>query len=616
MAGKTKYTEDLVCIALSYLSLYPDSSKEDFYKFIQSPGLLDWNKVLNNCQLIVTNNADYQKKFKGEDEWVYGSFLSALSIKENLNLNLSNYIFCGVSPNTKGAKNIYGFSDIGNILKTKAASTIAKLYKFRTGKTDNIIAKLNADKLNISDIFLCAKPRNTDLYNFLKLINASYDLNVNTKLIKDTLKSLVGNPNEVFKYKNNVISKYDLNIEKYVGIMNDFYVKNNVIGISLKKISNSAKNYRDVPYAILGSDSKLPTETSEDKFFQFVALLIKLSKNKTFNEFEEEINKFITFNDDVQFTTKDQLYVNFSFNYGNKSSPYRIFTNFGSKNNFYFQPINATGYHEGGITIERFIDMTYEYPSVVKLFKNMANKREEYFNSACESYGLSAIEVYRNKNISSTYRLSNTNKLIYSSTKYEKFISLILNLSRGQSKIDIASNIENEKNKYMKVMSGKLVVKGKTSTNSAQRYYKMRTENIEVKYAKILTEFYDKYTKYLSNGSDMGKFGSLKSGSRKEMEKNVEKIKNAKNVNEFRNMSKSAVLNFSKSYALLTNAEFGYIFTKHNREITELIKKKMILSLYSLATGRGFITFKGEKYKLNNIFIEDFRTPRYVKIGN
>ena len=66
MADATKQNEDLVCIALGYLSFYPEATYEDFYNFIQAPGQ-DWNKIKNVCQLEVTTSSVFQKRFVKEE---------------------------------------------------------------------------------------------------------------------------------------------------------------------------------------------------------------------------------------------------------------------------------------------------------------------------------------------------------------------------------------------------------------------------------------------------------------------------------------------------------------------------------------------------------------------
>ena len=90
MADKTKQNEDLACMALGYLSFYPNATYDDFYNFIQSPGK-DWNKVKNVCQLEVTTSGTFQKRFEKEEEWIKGSYMTALAIREKMHLDLSKY---------------------------------------------------------------------------------------------------------------------------------------------------------------------------------------------------------------------------------------------------------------------------------------------------------------------------------------------------------------------------------------------------------------------------------------------------------------------------------------------------------------------------------------------
>ena len=114
----------------------------------------------------------------------------------------------------------------------------------------------------------------------------------------------------------------------------------------------------------------------------------------------------------------------------------------------------------------------------------------------------------------------------------------------------------------------------------------------------------------------MGKFVSLKNTTLNEMNSLITQASKAKDKKETDTIMKRAVGKIQKSYAILSNAEFGYIFAKHNMQIKKILKKKMILSLYALATGRGFIVFKGKRFKMDDIYAENLKTPRYVKVGN
>jgi hypothetical protein len=611
MADTTKQNEDLACVALGYLSFYPEASYEDFYNFIQAPGQ-DWNKIKNVCQLEVTTSGVFQKRFAKEEIWIKGSYMTALAIRQRLNLNLSNYIFCGVGSNTKGVIKHGAKGNIGEILKTKAASAIAKLYKFKTGKSSGIIANLNPDKLNISDIFLCPRNNNSRLTKFLKIIQDADDIKTDLASIKNTLSSLT-EEKDILKFKGSVVSKSNLTVTRYTRMMNAFYESKDVIGVSLKKISPVPDDVSKVPFSF-HSSGNIPDENVDDEFLQFVGQLLKLAKkgNVKFPEFEQAIDQFITLDDNIKFTTNDRLEVKYSFNYKNNTKPYKIFTNFGAGNNFYFQPDKAGGYHEGGTTITRFEDLCDEFPQLKTLFSNLSKKREFYFDKACKSNGFTgSSQLYQIQKIPSNLRLSSVNKTIFASGNYEKLISKILETTQG--KIGAVVSTENGKTK---VLTGALIAKAKTKTTPAQRYYQTKYESVETNYLKVIEQFYEEYTQYLSKSSNMGKFVSLKNTTLNEMNSLISEATKAKDKNETDKIMKKAVGKIQKSYALLSNAEFGYIFAKHNLQIKKILKKKLILSLYSLATGRGFIIFSGRRFKIDDIYAENLKTPIYVKVGN
>jgi len=610
MADTTKQNEDLACVALGYLSFYPEATYEDFYNFIQSPGQ-DWNNVRNVCQLEVTTSGAFQKRFKNEEEWVKGSYMTALAIRERLNLDLSKYIFCGVGSNTKGVIKHGVKGNIGEILKTKAASAIAKIYKFKTGKTSGIIANLNPDKLNISDIFLCPRNNNPRLSKFLKIITDADSIKTDIASIKNTLKDLT-DEKDILKYKGSIISKSNLTVTRYTRIMNAFYESKDIIGISLKKLLPVPDNVSKVPFSF-HSSGNLPTENSDDEFLQFVGQLLKLAKNgdTKFPEFEKAIDEFITLDGDIKFTTNDRLEVKYTFNYKGNKKPYKIFTNFGAGNNFYFQPDKAGGYHEGGTTITRFEDLCDEFSQLKTFFMNLSKKREFYFDKACKSNGFTgSSQLYQLQSVPNNLKLSNTTKTIFASGNYEKLISLLLKTTQG--KIGAVVSTENGKTK---VLTGALIAKTKTKTSPAQRYYQAKYESVETNYLKVLEQFYEEYTQYLSKSNRMGKFVALKSTTLNEMNNLIQEANKSKNKEETDKIMKKAVGKVQKSYAILSNAEFGYIFANHNMQIRKILKKKMILSLYALATGRGFIIFNGKRFKIDDIYADNLRTPKYIKVG-
>jgi hypothetical protein len=96
-----------------------------------------------------------------------------------------------------------------------------------------------------------------------------------------------------------------------------------------------------------------------------------------------------------------------------------------------------------------------------------------------------------------------------------------------------------------------------------------------------------------------------------------------KTINKFTNdaikyaegENKKIEVAYKKSFALLANAEFGYMYSEHAQEITDLVKKQVLLSLYAAASGRGYIIFNGERFKADDYFEKDVQGSPYLKIG-
>lgn len=90
-----------------------------------------------------------------------------------------------------------------------------------------------------------------------------------------------------------------------------------------------------------------------------------------------------------------------------------------------------------------------------------------------------------------------------------------------------------------------------------------------------------------------------------------------KEAQEFANKSKKDIeVEYKKSFALLANAEFGYMYSNHAEEITELVKKQVLLSLYAAASGRGYIIFNGKKFEIDKGYFEkDVQGSPFLKIG-
>jgi hypothetical protein len=90
-------------------------------------------------------------------------------------------------------------------------------------------------------------------------------------------------------------------------------------------------------------------------------------------------------------------------------------------------------------------------------------------------------------------------------------------------------------------------------------------------------------------------------------------------VLEARNWKRKEYKSFEESYkkgfALLANAEFGYMYSEYADKINELVKKQVLLSLYSAASGRGYIVFEGKKFEMEDYFQKDVKGAPYLKVG-
>lgn len=620
MAGTTKENEDLACVALGYLSLHPDATYDDFYNFIQSPGQ-DWNKVKNLCDLEVTTSGAFQKRFSKQKVWMEGSYYTALAIKENLNINLSDYYFCGVGANTKGVKKHGTSGDIGSILKTKAASAISKLYKFKTGEKTGPIATLNADKLNISDIFLIKKNANK-IEKFVNVINKADDIKTGTAGIKQILKEMV-NQQDIAKIKGRIVSKANLTVDRYVRAMNAFYEKKEIIGVSLKKLDPVPKSVSNVPFSIKGL-SGLENENPDDEFLDVVSTLIKLAKSgdTKFSEFEQAINEFVTLDGDINFTSNDRLDVYFYLKFKGTKKKYKIFTNFVEGGNFHFVEVGGKGHAgEGGITIERFRDLSQEFPQLKTFFTNLSKKREFYFDKACKSNGLKGFsDAYLKYKIPYDLKLSHEKETIYRSTNYEKFINLILKVKTttakgsGSTLTSVGAKLgPGSKPGTTRVLTGSITKKtGSKLSKDEKRFRTVQTEEIDTTNLQIIEQFFKEYTSFLGrNGSGMGSFTGLKSTTLNKIDSAINEAQTSDDISK---LIKSMQVSMKKSYALISNAEFGYIFANYNKQIKQILKKKVLLSLYSVASGRGFIIFKGKRFKSGDIY-GGLKSPIYVKVG-
>ena len=72
---------------------------------------------------------------------------------------------------------------------------------------------------------------------------------------------------------------------------------------------------------------------------------------------------------------------------------------------------------------------------------------------------------------------------------------------------------------------------------------------------------------------------------------------------------------YKKSYALLTNAEFGFFFAEHQADVEDILKKQVLLSFYAAASGRGYIIFDGKRFSEDDIYEKSVAPPPFLKVG-
>ena len=72
---------------------------------------------------------------------------------------------------------------------------------------------------------------------------------------------------------------------------------------------------------------------------------------------------------------------------------------------------------------------------------------------------------------------------------------------------------------------------------------------------------------------------------------------------------------YKKGFALLANAEFGYMYSEYADEINELVKKQVLLSLYAAASGRGLIVFDNKRFEIDDYFEKDVKGSPFLKVG-
>ncbi len=607
--SKTSDNEDLACIALAYLSKNPSAAYEDFHDWlVESQD--NWSRIIFDCELSSTDATRFKNLYKDDargnhNPWVKTSYMTAKTLKEKLKLNLSEYVFCAIGKDTKGKNRWNAKANTGFMLKSVSVSAIKRLHKFYTEKNSGVLVNLNPDKYIISDIFLCKK-QNPYLIQLIRMINKANSIDTEKKSITNRFSD-VTNRAEKLKLKQYYVGTSDLSIELYTSIMNQMWDNKEVIGVSLKGLGSSPPNeVSKVPFAILNYQQRPDIDFEEDKFLNFVSTLMMLARQRNLSQFSKEIDKLVYIDPNIKFGTEDRLDVYFTLRYGSNPSEheeYRLWTNFGEKaNQVHISPVgSASASGSGGITLTYFYTLIKENSSFKAFLKKLAQTREKYFFDSIQKYNTH----YRNiQHFYASHQVENELKLnyfsnqgtIYRSAKWDKFISTIL-------KTESAMLMVTSKSKTPGKVNIASIAKAKDKNSNA--VYSKTKSSVDVSLLESIKDFYSQYTSFLSNNpGSMGNFIGYKNSTLTKMKQYIRQG----NYEGFYSSTQ-------KSFALLSNAEFGYIFATHNTELKEFVKKQIILSLYSALSGRGYIVFNGKRFRSGDIFVDNIKSPVYVKVG-
>lgn len=638
MASSTALNESLACIALSYISINQNHSLEEFHQIITKTSGQNnlWPAIISKCEISNRSITSYREEYKdiknNMNPWIQTSYNSAIEIENTLNLKgkLQDYIFSRVERNSNNS---------GFWLKNKATSAIKKHAKHSL-ENPGLLSTLNADKLNIADIFIIHAPqkKKNNLYKKIE------------KIVKNT-----DVPNKTLD-DNKFQKKELLTVKLYKSLMEEAWKSGEIYSVSLKALDKNAKNIPVKLYNLPTSSSQTKLEKNQDRFALFLMNLIKKSKESgsNFSTFSSYLDKFVQIKP-VVFTAADRLLVYFDLVYSSDIvKKYHIFTNFSTGNAIHFVPEgskSASG--EGGITINYFFTLTKNHPELKKFFKDLSDTRLRFFKNACKEYNVNPNDIL-GKMGSKSMSSGIYNSSLYLSKNYADLIDVMLGEKdifkigqvsrRGNSyyaKIyDKVEEIDEDTGEPKKNKKGKVITKLVVRDDFTDikdgvpgKTYPIKILDIENLY--VLQKFFQDYTGYLSNQKgSMGKFLGASESSKADIKKQINKVrkeietitarqKDPKKKEIARRVAVTKVLQktqfakstYKKSYALMTNAEFGFFFSSHQKIIEDILKKQVLLSFYAAASGRGYVIFDGKKFKEDDIFEKDVSPPPFLKVG-
>jgi hypothetical protein len=662
----TKYNESLCCIALRYIDKYPNHDVYQFVNMIISP---EENKTpqefvdcLNdNMQIgsgILRRHSTYKSAYGQKDEkgnlkyktWIEGSFYSAQAIRKKLNVVLSQYTISrpdGTETNNKAfvIKEECAFA-IKNWAKVFEQTPVAKAQNWFRG----ILSNLKSDKINIGDIIL--------IHNKSKIYDELDEIQKITNNIK--WKQVSDNPS---------IIKTLLTPKKYIEYMNRAWLKKDIFSISLKQVESE-----NFPLKLVNLDAQSAKEYDDDidEFKFLITSLIGAAKSGSLSNFENLIKNTIDL-EPVIFSSNDRLEVKYKLNIKNlkfnkvKSYDYIMWTNFGAgQAQIYFsQSGSKSASGEGGISLNYFANLVDDIPKLRVFLAYMKLKRKEYFYNACKNHNVQFNDSKMGDSSLSSMKYSST---LYTSNDFKKLIHVLLTdndpvtqknvitpikyitksdgeviINDGQkltkidyramlvleeffdSYVNFLSNNNNQMGKYFGLSERtkkSLITQGRKMYQKFEQIY--QREVLSKKKGKMNQKKYETLKKEISKikgvgGAETTKFRNERiSNAIALTESEIKSIKQfslseAKKwkLKEYKEFEET----YKKGFALLANAEFGYMYSDHADKINDLIKKQVLLSLYSAASGRGYIVFDGKRFEMDDYFEKDIKGAPYLKVG-
>ena len=618
--ASTSLNESLTCVALGYVTYKDDHSLEDFHNLITKTSGNLWNQVISRCELSDRTIGIYRNAFSDKDgsmdPWISTSYKTATQIVKSLKLNnLRDYKFAKVEKNKKNRS---------YLLKQKATSAIKK-YSKEVMNAPGILATLNADKVNIGDIMI--------IKNDSEIFNTIERLIKNTDVTPNRLKKAILENEKEF-----------LTMERYRNLMVEAWRESEIYSVSLKQLDEKSENIPVKISNLPSSLSRTVSEREQDEFAAYVSYLIRIAKEpgNTYKQFEDTVNEFVDIKP-VVFTSQDRLLVYFDLKYEGKTSgskivkQFHIFTNFGTGNAIHFVPKgskSASG--EGGITVNYFYTLVQNFPKLKVFFKELADARIYYFEQACKEFGVNSEDINRKLGSNSMYS-GKYDSSLYLAKHYASLIDEML----GDKNIFRMGEVVKRGNEFYAKINDKiekLDENGEIVYNKKNKpvmiAVKEERKILNMKNLYVMKKFFEDYTAYLSKqkgsmGKFLGysekyktdiqsKFLKLEKDIKKEMNKkkktDKEKVKARKNlVRKCLKSVKDPI--YKKSYALLTNAEFGFFFAEHQADVEEILKKQVLLSFYAAASGRGYIIFDGKRFSEDEIYEKNVAPPPFLKVG-